>query len=375
MRILNRRAGFVTRLLQGAVLVAVAGSVGAAWGAGPQAGSGIQIKGVASGSAVVSQLGAVTTVRTGSNATIINYQRLDVAAGQTLQFLQPTAQSRVLNRIDSASPTRIDGALLSNGQVYLVNPAGVMFGNGAVVNVGGLYAAAGHMSDSDFLAGNNLFTGNVGTVRNDGMLMASQIHRVGLNVENFGIIVAGGTGAGGDGTQNGGGIVTMTAGKDVYIGESSSPTGETHVVVKVSTDGTAGKNSTGVNNAGKVDTHAGSLHMGAGDVYAAGIYNSGSLKGREITVNSGANTNVNTGTIDASNKNGKGGSVALLGNKVGVFDGTVDASGSTGGGQILVGGDVHGGGGVPVSQMAVVADSATLLRPDASRARFQAAAW
>ena len=40
------------------------------------------------------------------------------------------------------SPSPIDGQLTANGQVWLLNPNGMLFGRGAQVNVGGLVATA-----------------------------------------------------------------------------------------------------------------------------------------------------------------------------------------------------------------------------------------
>ncbi|HEY4330640.1 MAG TPA: filamentous hemagglutinin N-terminal domain-containing protein, partial [Phycisphaerae bacterium] len=342
----KKMGGWARRMLQGAVVVAVAASVPSAWSAG-----GVQINNVAHGVAAMSQAGNVTTIRTGSQNTVINFQRLSVGAGETLQFLQPNSTSRVLNRIQGPEPTAIDGTLLSNGRVYIVNPAGVIFGNGAVVNVGGLYAAAGHISDANFMAGINQFTGNSGAVQNYGVIQASEIHLVGASVANFGQILA---------SADGGGIVTMTSGKDVYIGESESPTGKTSVMVKVSSDASATKDGTGVSNSGKVDAGAGAIYMGAGDLYAAGIYNNGSLKASQISLSSHANTNVNEGTIDASNAHGKGGDIEMTGDKVGVFKGTVDASGDTGGGTIKIGGDFHGASGTQAASVTIVGPDAKI---------------
>ena len=100
-------------------------------------------------------------------------------------------------------------------------------------------------------------------------------------------------------------------------------------------------------------------------MYAAGIYNSGVLKGRDITLDSGASTNINHGVIDATSASGKGGTIELLGEKVGVFSGTVDASGKTGGGKILIGGDLHGAGNITVSDNVVIGSNA-LVRADAT---------
>ena len=161
------------------------------------------------------------------------------------------------------------------------------------------------------------------------------------------------------------GIVTLTAGKDVYIGETNSPAAQPSVLVKVSTDG-GSHAGTGVENGGTIDAGKGSLHLGAGDVYAAGIYNSGTLKGHAITLNSGKNTNINAGAVNAHSDSGKGGSVVMAGDRVGV-SGSVDASGSAGGGTVKIGGDFHGGSlddhTAPASQT-IIASTAS-IRADA----------
>src|SRR5262249_38212723 len=68
-------------------------------------------------------------------------------------FNQPAASSIALNRIFQASPSQIFGMLQANGQVYLVNQNGILFGKTAQVNVGGLLASTLDMSDDTFNAG------------------------------------------------------------------------------------------------------------------------------------------------------------------------------------------------------------------------------
>jgi filamentous hemagglutinin family protein len=150
------------------------------------------------------------TVITAANNTVINYTRFDIGAGQTVQFVQPTADARVLNRISSSSPTRIDGSLLANGRVYLVNPAGVVFGKNAIVDAARFVAAASKMSDGDFLRGDDRFTGVSGSVVNEGRIGAGSVHLIGRVVENHGSIVAQG------------GVVTMLSGNDVLLREQGS---------------------------------------------------------------------------------------------------------------------------------------------------------
>ena len=356
----SRRGGWgrslVRGILQGAVIFAVGASVPEGWGAGsaapPVAAGGkvsLHVTNVPVGTAAFSNSGAVTTVRTGTNRTIINYSYLNVGAGGTLNFIQPSASGQVLNRISGVTPTRVDGTITSNGAVWLVNPGGVFFGKGAVVNTGQFVAAASHITDSAFLSGSKNFTGATGSVVNQGTITAQEVHLTGLNVANFGTIATGT-----------GGIVTMTSGKDVYIGTTSSPAETPRVMVKV-TGGAGALNAqgTGVVNAGSVRAPGGQIRVGAGDLFAAGIYTSGTLQAQQVTVDSGKGTNIVAGNIDASSTTAQGGTVEVLGTKVAV-EGTIDASGATGGGTVLIGGALHGGSGVPISQVAVVTADAEI---------------
>ncbi|MHC4212037.1 MAG: two-partner secretion domain-containing protein, partial [Planctomycetota bacterium] len=105
---------------------------------------------VVNGQVTVEQSG-YNTVITASDQSIINYSSFNIAKPEMVQFIQPGSDASVLNRILSADPTRIDGTLLANGRVFIVNPAGVIFGNGATVNVSQLVASGLNISNQDFL--------------------------------------------------------------------------------------------------------------------------------------------------------------------------------------------------------------------------------
>ena len=102
------------------------------------------------GTARFQREGDLTTIQASHNS-IINYQSFDVARSETVRFVQPSAVARVLNRITGAAPTHIDGTLTANGIVYFVNPAGVYFGAGSVIDAAGIHAAAAQMTNADFL--------------------------------------------------------------------------------------------------------------------------------------------------------------------------------------------------------------------------------
>ncbi len=124
---------------------------------------------------------------------MINWQSFNILQGQTVQFVQPNSSSVALNRIVGSDSSSIFGTLSANGQVFLVNPNGILFAPGASVNVGGLVASTLNISDRDFMAGNYRFSGtsnaavdNQGSISADGGYVAL----LGANVSNQGVIQA-----------------------------------------------------------------------------------------------------------------------------------------------------------------------------------------
>jgi filamentous hemagglutinin family protein len=307
---------------------------------------------VLSGQASVAVDGSLTTVTAGHNA-IVRWNAFDVGRQETVQFIQPGAAARILNLIGSLSPSQIHGTLRSNGQVYLVNPAGIYFGSTAVVDVGGLYAVGGSISKEDFLAGLDRFTALSGEVRNDGALRGESVALVGRAVSNTGSIVSPD------------GFVGLVAGGQVLLQSEGSR-------ILVEAGRTEGREvvTHGVTQTGVIDAGSGSAMLAAGDLYSVAITQSGQLTAREIRVQSeGAGDVVISGTLDATSETAgtRGGAVLVTGERVGVLAGAkIDASGPAGGGEILVGGDFQGANPeVRNSRVTLVARDAT-LRADAT---------
>ncbi|MDB5963572.1 MAG: filamentous hemagglutinin N-terminal protein, partial [Polaromonas sp.] len=118
---------------QPGLAVDIAGAAGL-----PQNGS------VFAGSATGSVSGNQLTVNQASARAVLDWASFNIDAGKAVQFIQPGAGSAVLNRITGdANPSHILGSLSANGTVMLMNPNGIMFGAGAVVNVGSLVATTG----------------------------------------------------------------------------------------------------------------------------------------------------------------------------------------------------------------------------------------
>jgi filamentous hemagglutinin family protein len=148
---------------------------------------------VTAGQATVSQQGQVLTVNQGSQRAAINWQTFSVGANATVQFAQPNAHAVVLNRVTGSEGSVINGALRANGQVFILNPNGVLFGRQAQVDTAGLLATTLNLSDADFLAGRRQLSGAGGAVVNQGQLNAADggyIALVGQQVRNDGQITA-----------------------------------------------------------------------------------------------------------------------------------------------------------------------------------------
>ncbi len=353
-------------------LVVAAGCAAPALG-GPE---GEQVR---QGSVRFTRDGAGNTVIHASDRSIINYRSFNIGSNESVRFVQPDSSSRVLNRITSAAPTRIDGSLTSNGRVYIVNPAGVVFGRSSVINVNGLFAAAGKMSDSDFNRGIDRVTNMTGLVSNEGLIRVDQggsVQLAGGQVANMGTIVA---------PQ---GTVAMAAGTDVVF---TSRNDVMHVRVEGPAQGDA--NTAAVTNTGTIEARRGKVTMAAGDVYGLAIRTTGKVTARDTTIaGSGSGRVLVEGTIDGANQAGertgganadwtnrfsranvtssnKGGTITITGETVGLFGATLDVSGTAAGGQVRIGGDVTGSalaGGLRNSTV-TVADSATTIRADATQ--------
>jgi trimeric autotransporter adhesin len=304
-----------------------------------------EIASVTRGNVSVAQQGTLTQI-TASNGSIINYNSFNIPRGTTVQFIQPSATSRVLNRINSGSPSRIDGTLTANGRVYLVNPSGVIFGRNSVVNAAAVYASSGNITDSDFTAGRDRFITSGGGVINNGRINAHTVGLSGPVVENNGSIVSDR------------GIVVMAAGDQVTMRPEGS-----RVAVTVTGHGSViNGEATAVGNDSREPGRTSPVSMMAGDVYGYAVRNSGSIQGGQVTLQGTQRNSVVTssGTIDVSNANGQGGRVEMTGDRVGVMGGRINADGSSGGGDIRIGGDILGSGPVANANQTYIAPGAVI---------------
>jgi len=314
------------------------------------------------GQAAISTSANRMEINQGSQRAIINWQNFDIGSQAQVNFLQPNASAVALNRVSGPTVSRIEGQLTANGQVFLINPNGVLFGSGARVSVGGLVASTLNIRDDDFLSGNYVFSGSGGSITNQGQITAAPggyLAFVSPSITNNGSISApGGTVAMGAGER-----VRLNFAGDRLVGlDVSADTIDTLITNNQAIRAEGGAilltaagaesvtrgviNNTGVLEASSLTQDGGRIVLTAGNdinLGAASMVAVDGKKGGEITVQAQAGTLLADGRIAARGASGTGGTVKLLGQQVGVVNAAqVDASGATGGGTVLIGGDYQG---------------------------------
>ncbi|MDO9187776.1 MAG: YDG domain-containing protein, partial [Bacteroidia bacterium] len=149
---------------------------------------------IVSGSGSITQSGDTTTINQTSPNLSANWQSFNIAPSETVNFVQPTASAIAVNRIADTNGTQILGHLNANGQVYLINPNGILFGQGAQVNVGGLVASTLDVNDASLNSNSRTFSGSgTGSVVNQGTINAADggsVALLGNTVSNQGTITA-----------------------------------------------------------------------------------------------------------------------------------------------------------------------------------------
>ena len=129
---------------------------------------------VQSGNINIGNSGNVTTIDQTTQYGAINWDSFNIGAGESVIFNQPGSSSVTLNNILDANPSAIMGSISANGQVFLSNPNGFIFGAGSSVNVGSLMATTAIIDSFDANTGAIVFSGNgSGTIHAMGDIEAS----------------------------------------------------------------------------------------------------------------------------------------------------------------------------------------------------------
>lgn len=298
---------------------------------------------IRSGEGAVSQNGREMTIRQDSGRLAMDWTNFNVGKDETVRFQQPGKDALALNRVTGNQQSVIDGSLLSNGHVLLVNPNGVVIGKNASIDVGGLVASTAHVKDNfmkEFGNSTGAFTLggvsdgkiiNEGTINAEGGLVA--LHAA--KVENSGTI-----------TSNGGSVLMAAA-------DTLTLTPDTDGKLNFTVDGKVAEAS--ALNKGAITADGGTIVMtadSASDVMSTVVNNEGTLQARTLRKNEKGQILLEgndkgqvevSGTLDASGTDDgqDAGNIKVIGQKTIVHDGTnLLAKGDVNGGKIETSGDV-----------------------------------
>jgi filamentous hemagglutinin family protein len=166
------------------------------------------------GSGSINQSGNVLTVNQDSGKLAINWATFNIGVNSTVNFVQPSADAIALNRVIGSDVSVIQGKLNANGNVFLINPNGILFTPTAQVNVGGLLASTLNISNKNFMNGNFTFSGkSSNAIINQGNIIYG-VSMIAAKITNNGTIVASN---GGDVLLGAGETVTLDLGGPVKL--------------------------------------------------------------------------------------------------------------------------------------------------------------
>ena len=307
-----------------------------------------------------------------------SFSEFGLDSNQIANFLSKPSIQNILGRVNGGNPSIINGLLQvtgGNSNLFLMNPAGIVFGNNASLNVPASFTATtatsiGFGNNNSFNAYGlnnyanltgipNTFTFSTqqpGSIINTGNLAVGtgyNLNLLGGTVLNTGTLTAPG------------GNITIAA----VPGESLVRISNAGNVLSLEVSPLVGQTSGLSDVPGQSPQSLPQLLTGGNVVNATGlIVNSDRIQitGSGISVPVESGNAIASGKLDASNTQpgATGGAVAVLGNKVALVGANVNVSGDAGGGRVLIGGDYQGKGKVPNANHTFV-DSKTTINADA----------
>lgn len=326
---------------------------------------------------ITGQGGKTVTVNQTTNKAVINWADFSNAPGESVIFNQPGQTAATLNRVVGPNASQIMGSISANGQVYIVNGQGVLFGQGSQVNTAGLVVSTSGIGTQAFMDAKGTMRfdqqGNpLASIINNGSIVtqdAGMVAFVAPHVANNGLIqarygrVAMGAANAFSLDLNGDGLISFLPGDQVAQG---------------SADGKAL-----VEAGGRIQAEGGSILLTASaarQVVNQSVAVTGLVSAAEVTKSAdgvvhlgrrsggGSVTVAGTGDvalartaqIDASSATGQGGQVTVTGANITVDGAKIAADGATGGGLVQIGGGAQGLGKLAHAQTTQVSTDAVI---------------
>ncbi|NMA42495.1 MAG: filamentous hemagglutinin N-terminal domain-containing protein, partial [Oligosphaeraceae bacterium] len=146
---------------------------------------------VVKGSATIVVNGRTMTIDQLTNKAIVDWDSFDIGRGYGVDVNQMSKNAAMLSRVVGGNPSEILGRLRATGHFYLINPAGILFGQGAQVDVNKFIASTLDISNDNFMADKLLFEGDSNaSVINQGVINAESVALIAKDVRNAGEINA-----------------------------------------------------------------------------------------------------------------------------------------------------------------------------------------
>ena len=313
-----------------------------------------------------------------------SFEELGLSTDQVANFLATPEIQTILGRVTGGNTSTIDGLLQisnSNANLFLINPAGILFGPNAQLDLPAAFTATTATSigfDGNWfnVFGNNhheSLTGAPDALAFEGNQPGAILNLGDLALEaNQSLMLAGGTVINLGTLSTPGGEVTIAAVPGENVVRLNYGNGLLSLDLQLA-DGT---------NAPATQLPAGFLPASIPELLTEGTL--ANATGAEVAADgtvwlTAADTVVPTdpgvaiasGELDVSGE--VGGAVAVLGDRVGLVNGRVDASGVNGGGTVRIGGDYQGQGTVPNATVTYVGadvaiEASALVTGDGGRA-------
>lgn len=280
-----------------------------------------------------------------SNRAILQWDRFDIAGHETIHFVQPNSKSAILNRVAGFTPSYIDGSLISNGKIFLINPHGVVVGPNGHIQAAGFIASTSDLTNENFLQnGPLLFQHKEGkSILNLGTIEALEgdLFLIGQRIQNKGILRA----------PNG--HVGLACAQEILI----QPEGKEKIFIKVPFQQEPTEEYY-LEQSGKIQALQAELKTGTRP-YAKAIRFSGQAETFSLVEEAGHTYLVAEEGLCSFSGEIQANEARLLGKQVHVEKGHIDTSKDFGGGTVLIGGDYQG------SNPQILNAEQTFIGPDA----------
>ncbi|SIT65700.1 filamentous hemagglutinin family N-terminal domain-containing protein [Ectothiorhodosinus mongolicus] len=291
---------------------------------------------IIAGSGSINQNGNTLTVTQDTQRMAANWNSFSIGQNNTVEFIQPSSSSVALNRVTGIEASILQGNMNANGHVILVNPNGIHITNTAQINVGGIIASTLDITTEDFMAGNYSFSGmSPGQIINQGNIQTPDggtVAFIAAKITNTGTI--------------------HTPRGNTLMGAGSQVTLDLGGPLKLRVDQAAVDAL--IESGGAIRADGGYILIearAAGDLKSTVINHTGILEAKTLGTDDqgrialkGDSAIEVSGTLTTQAPQGTGGTITVEAEHIHLTDtASIDATGATGGGNVLIGGDWQGG--------------------------------